>query len=450
MKIRIRIAIIYLVITTLILLVFSLSIYFISKKHTDSIFESRLIDRLEVSEKFLLEKDQYSPEELQKLKDQFLQLLPEEQEFVLNKGEKKSPFVTDKIPNDLSQKISLNEPYFWEIQGLKGIAKEFRVKGESKIVVVIANDVYGKDFIRELKIIIIPVGLTCLLVAFLIGLFSAKRALKPIASKINKANKISEDNLELRLTVHNPNDELGQLAISFNELLDRLQEAFEREKNFIRYASHEIKNPLAVVMGEAEFLSEKPRDSKEYLEGLSVILKNTKKINYLMDNFLSLAKIQNLSPKLERFHLDEVIFPSIDNALQIHPQKNTVNFDIQENLNPSEITIEGDLSLLILAFTNIIENALKYSHPFTPVSIHLYRTQNKITVDVSNKGIGIKEEDKDKIFNPLFRGSNTAGIVGSGIGLSLARQICNLHQISIEIHRTSSENTTFSLVFNAI
>ena len=69
---------------------------------------------------------------------------------------------------------------------------------------------------------------------------------------------------------------------------------------------------------------------------------------------------------------------------------------------------------------------------------------------MSNKGIGIKEEDKDKIFNPLFRGSNTAGIVGSGIGLSLARQICNLHQISIEIHRTSSENTTFSLVFNAI
>src|SRR5690606_15674699 len=124
--------------------------------------------------------------------------------------------------------------------------------------------------------------------------------LRPISEKIRKANSISVSNLHERLRVFNPDDEIGQLAIAFNRLLDRLDDAFSSQKLFVANASHEIRNPLTSIMGEADLALDKERSPKEYQEALRTIQTEADRLNMLVNNLLQLSAVSYNPAELKR------------------------------------------------------------------------------------------------------------------------------------------------------
>ncbi|HEV7380985.1 MAG TPA: HAMP domain-containing sensor histidine kinase, partial [Dyadobacter sp.] len=228
----------------------------------------------------------------------------------------------------------------------------------------------------------------------------------------------------------------------------RLEIAFVAQKNFVGHASHELRTPLALIMSEVEVTMMKERSPQYYQEALQGIMSEAKGMNELVNRLLELARTEEHAFKVtfSKIRIDEVLWQA-KTAVQQKNQAYEVNIhygNISEN--EEDLKRYGDESLLRTAFLNLMDNACKYSDDKT-VHVYLQATDDMITIEFKDKGVGIAESEFPYIFDTFYRSATTMSKAGFGIGLALTKRIITMQGASIDIASKLGEGTTFTLKF---
>jgi signal transduction histidine kinase len=419
MKIRNRLTLTYAVAAIIVLTVLGELVYYFTARFHEKEFAERLVERVQVTEQIFLEKDEVLG---QAVRDKFLQRLDHEEEYIITLNQSGLDSLDNLFYEGLSRDIATSRTLSFSKDKRQGVAKIYDLPNGKFAVVVTAVDVFGKtklDFLKNILIVGMLLGLAILV---MVGWFSSQQALRPLEDKIKKASKISASNLNLRLEVKHPDDEIGELTIAFNRMLDRIQAGFEAQRGFVANASHEIRNPLTAIIGEADLLLEKDRPVAEYKATLQNIVTEAERLQKLANQLLELSKAEamNSLPELHAIPLDQLLLETVERfpAERIH-------LDFEECKMPP--VIYANPPLLQTAFSNIIDNALKYSENQL-ITIEFREIAHEFQVKVSDKGIGISAEDLKHIYVPLFRSRNARKLRGHGVGLPLARRIILLHK----------------------
>ncbi|MES2410015.1 MAG: HAMP domain-containing sensor histidine kinase [Bacteroidota bacterium] len=301
--------------------------------------------------------------------------------------------------------------------------------------------------LNNLFIILVVAYPLILLVLFLIARFIAGRSIKPISAIIQTSNIITKDNLKSRIPLPINKDELHLLSNTINNLLDRVENAIEREKQFTSDASHELRTPLAVIKGTLEVLIRKPRNQEEYKEKIDFCINEVNRLNHLVDELLLLARFENQkqSLKIERVSLNIIFLDIVSrNSTIINEKKiNCVALFTKDHY------VETDSYLFSLVLNNILTNAIKYSKVGGVINFDIKETKEGIVFTVSDSGIGIASEDLGKIFDQFYRSKSNQHpeIKGTGLGLSIVKRLCLLLQIDLKIKSKENMGTKVILSF---
>ncbi|MFV8369775.1 sensor histidine kinase [Flavobacterium sp. LB2R40] len=297
--------------------------------------------------------------------------------------------------------------------------------------------------LSEVLIIVYPLILVLL---FFIARFFAGRSIKPISSIIRTSNIITKDNLISRIRLPQNRDELYILSQTINNLLDRIETAIEREKQFTSDASHELRTPLTVIKGTLEVLIRKPRNQGEYEEKINFCIAEVNRLNHLVDQLLLLARFenQNQSLKIEKVYLNAVF---LDIIARNSPLIKFKNINIYTNFH-SDYYLQTDSYLFSIVISNLVSNALKYSNENGNLTVNIKETHSKIECQIIDTGIGIPKEDLNRIFHQFYRSKSNQHpeIKGSGLGLSIVKRLCLLLNIDITI--TSEENIGTNVILS--
>lgn len=285
-----------------------------------------------------------------------------------------------------------------------------------------------------------------LIVLFLIARFIAGRSIKPISSIIETSNIITKDNLKSRILLPQNRDELYILSQTINNLLDRVETAIEREKQFTSDASHELRTPLTVIKGTLEVLIRKPRNHVEYEEKINFCVTEVNRLNHLVDQLLLLARFENQkqSLKIEKVYLNATILDTISRySSVIQSKKIQVSTEFS-----TDYYAATDSYLFSIIINNLVSNALKYSNENSTLAISITNIDNKIQCRITDTGIGIPTEDLERIFDQFYRSNATEHpeIKGTGLGLSIVKRLCSLLNVDIKI--TSQENIGTTVVLS--
>ncbi len=295
-------------------------------------------------------------------------------------------------------------------------------------LVISAIDRYGMSKIRNLRTSIICGILLGVLLLTLVSWYWVKKMLQPIADKIKKARAIGTKSLNLRLQVKNNYDELGQLAITFNEMLERIEQGFRTQQQFIRNASHEMRTPLTAITAEADLALQQSRTTEAYQKALENIRHRAENLNELVAQLLLMAKVEAVSPFSEQpCAADEALLLAFRTLQTKYPQAGrTVNLQLEAH-DASQFLVRCDSFLLQTVFFNLLDNAVKYS-PDSPVVATLFLQNKSVCLKVSDQGPGVAPEELPHLFEPFYRSQHTRHVPGNGIGLSLVKSIvekCN-------------------------
>ncbi|MEW6211976.1 MAG: ATP-binding protein [Acidobacteriota bacterium] len=288
---------------------------------------------------------------------------------------------------------------------------------------------------------------TALLLTALGGWLLARKSLAPVVAMSERARRIGAENLEQRLPVVNPRDELGRLARTFNELLARLADAFAQQRQFMADASHELRTPLYVIRTAAEVtLEQKQRDESEYREALSIIREQTRRLTRIVEDMFMLARADAERRDMEQkdFYLDELVSETARAASLLASHKNV---RVETNLT-SEVAYRGDENLLRQMMLNLFDNAIKYTPSGGEVSVTLTQSDNGCEIAVADTGVGIPVEAQAHIFERFYRVDKSrtradADSGGAGLGLSIARWIAESHEGRLELRHSDQRGSTF-------
>ena len=350
-----------------------------------------------------------------------------------------------KVTNEILQQIKSNGRITYRQGSFEVLGALYSVNRTQAqfVVIAAATDSEGFSHLKKLKTILLVVCLVSFLLFFVAGWFYSHRALKPISDVVKKVEDISVTSLNLRVNEGNGTDEIGRLAKTFNKMLERLETSFATQKDFIANASHEMRTPLTSINGQLEILMLKDRSTEEYKAAVGSVLEDIRSLIDLLNRLLLIARTSSESPGNfnKKVRIDDILWQAQDEIRKFNDGFR-INISIDSSLTDSDqMTVAGDEYLLKVAVSNIIENACKYS-PGHTVDIKFAHSEKWIEVIFEDEGVGISEEDLGKIFEPFYRGANSASVPGSGIGLSLVKRIIKNHNGVISLSSHVGKGTT--------
>ena len=286
-----------------------------------------------------------------------------------------------------------------------------------------------------------------LLLLFFIARLIAGRSIKPVTRITETSRSITKDNLRDRIILPENKDELYVLSKTINDLLNRIEKAVEREKQFTSDASHELRTPLTVLKGTLEVLIRKPRNQAEYEEKINFSISEVNRLNNLVDQLLLLARFENQkqSLRIEKVYLNAIIL----DVLTLYSNKINIKNIVVSHTFDSDYFIKSDNYLVSIIISNIISNAIKYTNENGRITIDLSKNETATICRISDNGIGIPKESLDKITSPFYRSNPThhPDIKGSGLGLSIVERIAGLLNVEFEIASEINIGTTIILKF---
>ena len=303
----------------------------------------------------------------------------------------------------------------------------------------------ARQLLNNLRNILLILYPGILISLFLAMRFLAGKSIQPIKKIIQKTNLISQSNLNERIPVAEPNDEIAQLTRSINDLLARLEQSLIREKQFTSDASHELRTPLAVMRGTLEVLIRKPRTSEEYVEKIKMALGSIDRMSEMIDQLLSLARVGK--GKMRREEVELVSF-SQNFAQQLQKDSGReITFDT--NLSTPLFTQVNEKSLQMI-LNNLGQNAVKYSGQLTRIQVQVGSHEGAPFIAIKDEGKGIATESLDKIFDPFYREISEAGssIQGVGLGLAIVKKLALESDIRLEVDSEKGKGSVFRLIFN--
>lgn len=277
------------------------------------------------------------------------------------------------------------------------------------------------------------------------GFFLAGRMLQPIDRITRTAAEIEARDLSQRITYQGPADEIGRLAQTFDRMLERLREAFVRERRFTSDAAHELRTPLTVLKGQLEVTLSRTRTNAEYQQTLHDLSTQVERLIRLSNAllFLSRSDQKQLAWEPTRLNLSDLLEVTIE---QIYPLADERDLVVNTHISP-ELPVYGDTDHLIRLFLNLLDNAVKYTPSDGEIRLQATRTPSGAQVVISNSGPGIPAEHLPHIFERFYRvetdRSSQSG--GSGLGLAIAREIVHLHGGEIHLDSAPGQGVTVTI-----
>lgn len=361
----------------------------------------------------------------------------------------------DKSPNLNSSNLKLLDDFHNNLfinSTLNGIPVrqiQTAIINKNKVVgyLVIAMSLEDFEIVQILKNILLISFPLILIILYLIARFFAGKSIKPVSTIIETSSQITKDNLQTRIPLPINKDELYVLSQNINNLLDRVENAIEREKQFTSDASHELRTPLAVIKGTMEVLIRKPRNQQEYEEKINFCITEVDRLNHMVDQLLLLARFENQKQNIknESIYLNALV---LDNLARFSEKIEAKKLKIKTNFT-ADYHLQSDNYLISIIVSNLISNAIKYTEDNGEITIGLFQNANAILFSVADNGIGISKTDLDKIFNSFYRSDSTnqAKIKGTGLGLSIVKRLCDLLKIEVSVSSELNAGTVFNLRF---
>lgn len=273
---------------------------------------------------------------------------------------------------------------------------------------------------------------------FVGGLVLASMGLRPIKDIERAASEIIRaEDLLARVQYSGPNDEIGRLVKTFNEMLSRLQSLFEVQNRFLAEAAHELRTPLAAMLGNIDLLARFHEDQERRTEAVGALQRTGKHVTRLLDDLLLLAQADaGWRLRLEQICLDDIF-------LEVYESSRGTLDSIQIELLACEPScILGDPDRLRQVLLNLIDNSAKFSPPYSTITMELRCQDNQVLARISDQGPGISPQNMERLFNPFFRGPTHQTVQGAGLGLSIARWIVREHGGELNIESQLGKGTT--------
>jgi len=383
-------------------------------------------------------------------KGEYLEQLVNEKQYIiqLEKGQTRKELAEKyNLPFQLLGDISNGSPGIYQKNNTFYCGIFYMAdKNTPYLVITSAHNYYYEHHMNYLRSIIFFSVLVSIVIIIALSYWLSKRMILPIKNITQQVANIGSDKLYLRLEYQDQDDEMSELAHTFNNMLDRLETSFETQSNFISNASHELNTPLTSIIGEADVTLTRIRSTEEYVEALNNILMEAEKLNKKTKALLFLAQTAFNGKALvfTLVRVDQLILDVKETMNRIHPDnKVTIDFSLLPD-NPMKLKISGNEQLLHLALSNIVLNAYKYSNN-QPVTVSLGMSEKMLIIVVKDTGIGIPENEIKFIYDPFFRASNTTNFEGYGIGLPLTRNIIKIHNGILKVNSTVNKGTTIEI-----
>ncbi|MBK8556307.1 MAG: HAMP domain-containing protein [Lewinellaceae bacterium] len=315
-------------------------------------------------------------------------------------------------------------------QSIGLLVENERVKS---VVIASAYDLYGYRKLSNLRYVLIGTWMLSFFLSVLLAYLYVKEIVgRPLSALTVQVASIGEEDLSSRIMVPENQDELTLLAENFNALLERVEKAFEAQRNFLQYASHELRTPLANMLSETDNALSKERDAATYQQALLSLREEQTRLAELMNSLLMLTRSEdkNMGQRESATRIDEVLFYTIEEVKTAFPEYNITLDFVHIPDNESDLAIQAVEPLLRSAFRNLLENGCRYASDNT-VKILIESTKKSLLVQFVNKGAVLSEQEARVLFTPFFRGGNTTGKKGFGLGLVIARRILSMHSASL-------------------
>jgi signal transduction histidine kinase len=451
MQIRTRLTLQFLLLGGMIMIVASVAIYYSSARFRREDFCRHLRDKALSTANILFNTDGVDATRILRIENESPVYLQDDKIIILN-FRNDTVYNSDensdiKIKNNIIEKVRQGYDIIYKQGQYDVLSTLYFTKYDRFVIITAAIDTVGTLHLSKLKISLTVVCLISLVLFSFAGWFYSGRALKPISNVVKKVEDISITSLNLRVLEGNGNDEIGKLAKTFNNMLERLETSFAMQKNFIANASHELRTPLTSINGQLEVLMMKDRSTTEYQAALGSILDDIKALIVLSNRLLLIARASAEGPVRfsKKIRIDEILWQSQEEIARFNSDYR-INISIDNSLTDSDqMVVVGDENLLKVAVSNIIDNACKYSENHT-VNIKFRHIEKNIEVVFEDSGIGISEADQEKIFEPFYRGSNTISISGTGIGLPLVNQIIKNHNGNVKLESQLNKGTIVTIL----
>lgn len=323
-----------------------------------------------------------------------------------------------------------------------GYSEETNVNG-STVTIELYKSLYREKEIALIAIIVW--GVVSLIIIMAIELFTKKtirKMVRPVHDITETIKDINVNNLSTRINVTGSHDELKELAYTVNNMFDRLEEAYEKQNQFVSDASHELRTPIAVIQGYANLLDRWGKNDKEVLdESIDAIKNETDNMKTLVENLLFLARADKHTQKTEKdnFDLSELMNEIAKDTKLIDNKNHEILDFIEEN-----ISLYGDRALIKQAVRILIDNSIKFTPEYGRIILQLYKREGRVYIAVEDTGEGIPKEDLSNIFDRFYRvdKSRTKDKGGTGLGLSIAKWIVSDHKGKINVISKVGQGTT--------
>lgn len=455
MKIKDRIALQFTLLVAALLFTFSVVVYTISSTFRQEEFFDRLRSKARTTCRLLVKVNGIDKNLLKVIDENTLTEMLDEKVLIFNsKNDLIYSSVDDKLLTyhaNLLEEVRLKKSIEFVQDDSEVIGLLYTEGAEPLVVLASAYDKFGRskqnNLIQTLTWgLLVGIGVTVVL-----GIYFAGNSLKPISSINDQVSLITAQNLSQKLDEGNRKDEIAQLAINFNTVLYRLNQAFEQQKSFVSHASHELRTPLAALKSEIQLGQRFVKDDPDLEEVFANLFSDTERLISITNNLLFLARsLENIDRmKTSAVRIEDLVFLAKEELLTSRPDYSVSIDYVSIPENERETVIEGNEELLKRVFLNLIDNACKYSEAHE-ARILISTDEKYCFVAVKDDGVGISEDEILHIFNPFFRSSKTSELPGFGIGLSICQRIVDLHHGSLSVKSELGKGSEFTVQLNHI
>jgi two-component system, OmpR family, sensor histidine kinase ArlS len=452
MNLKQRFALYFSVLFTVVLGAVLLALFSMYYKYRVDEFQLRLVDKATTSVNLLVDLEDEDKQILRNLDQNSINKLYSEKIVIFNSDQKLIYSSLDDAvvkwqPSDFEYLKSKKQ--FFRHDGVFDVIGIY-IKSNDKpyYVFVAAEDVYGNRKLEFLTFALLTVFGVGVVLVWLLSYYVSKRSFAVLDELKDSIAEITDKELMYRLKDRNKKDEVDALAKAFNSMMDRLDVAYRKQKEFIYNASHELRTPVSRLLMQLQNLIQLEEHSPATDRYLTSLLEDANQMTEIISSLLLLSKIDE-NEKLNYLPLcriDEVIFEAMQSTLKTYPDFH-IRFNI-ENITKNEdlVEVKGDYSLLKIVFLNLLKNACIYSSD-NQVDIRIIQEELLVKVIFTNNGSTLSELEKESIFKAFSRGENSRKVEGTGLGLRIVERILYYHHAEISYDVPNENVNQFTVSF---
>ncbi|SDM09106.1 HAMP domain-containing sensor histidine kinase [Siphonobacter aquaeclarae] len=446
MLIRNKLILLFTLLTMGVLGLLSTFLYSTFSLYRQVIFRTRLTEKAETAAGLLINRrhqfddffNQLMRSDMLTIVDEHIMIFDEKGVLVYtNRRGDASPAVKAHLP-----KLTGKHPLYFQVGENEAVGILHADSSKVFHVVAMGYDQVGFTRLIMLKQLLLWGNLGSMILLVVVGYFFASRVLKPISKAMDEVDTISAQHLDRRLDEGNRRDEIARLAMTFNQMLNRLEKSFEAQRSFVSHASHELRTPLTNLLGTLQISHDYDQDTGELKQSIRSAMDEIRQLISLTNSLLSLARTGEGLVGLELISVDDCITNALSHLYNKYPGRQIrYEFGILPENSDHFFEIQGNSTLLTTCILNVVDNACKYSDG--PVEIVLSQeTEHSLSLTIRDQGQGIAQQDLPHLLEPFFRSNEVSHVTGFGIGLAVVQKILTLHGGSIEFQSEVGQGTT--------